>query len=223
MNNVSSLRLIDPGIKGHWSASQAALAIFIALALVLVSACVGQVPEGPVETPAPKPSALPTSSPDKTLTIESSETREPLLDTTTTVSPSQATPTANPKMEAILLWGSYLGLHNNGDNFFLHVVVRDGAYQFEPESIEVIDPATGQSVGPYELHDLADTDLCPWLVDYGRVFVTEGIDAHQLPPVFQEFITLDPRIFRVTVREITGEREVVDIAEIPGVCESTSQ
>ena len=214
MNNVSSLRLIDPGIKGRWSASQAALAIFIALALVLVSACVGQVPEGPVETPAPKPSALPTASPVDNLTVEPSGSQEPQL---------EAAPTANPKMEAILVWGSYLGLHNNGDNFFLHVVVRDGAYQFEPESIEVIDPATGQSVGPYELHDLADTDLCPWLVDYGRVFVTEGIDAHQLPPVFQEFITYDPRIFRVTVREITGQREVIDIVEPPGVCESTSQ
>lgn len=192
---------------------------------MLLSACVGGVREGLVEpsaaatlppqrTSTPEPSPLPTSSPVDNLTVEPSGTQEPL---------SEATPTADPKMEAILLWGSYLGLHNNGDNFFLHVVVRDGAYQFEPESIEVIDPATGQSVGPYELHDLADTDLCPWLVDYGRVFVTEGIDAHQLPPVFQEFITLDPRIFRVTVREITGEREIVDIAEIPGVCESTSQ
>jgi len=214
VNNVSSLRLIDPGIKGHWSASQAALAIFIALALVLVSACVGQVPEGPVETPAPKPSALPTASPVDNLTVEPSGSQEPQL---------EATPTANPKMEAVLLWGSYLGLHNNGDNFFLHVVVRDGAYQFEPESIEVIDPATGQSVGPYELHDLADSDLCPWLVDYGRVFVTEGIDAHQLPPVFQEFITLDPRIFRVAVRETTREQQVLDIVERPGVCVSTSQ
>ena len=192
---------------------------------MLLSACVGGVREGLVEplaaatlpppwTSTPEPSPILTSSTVDSLTVEPTGTQGPL---------SEATPTANPKMEAILVWWSYLGLHNNGDNFFLHVVVRDGAYQFEPESIEVIDPATGQSVGPYELHDRADTAPCPWLVDYGRVFVTEGIDAHQLPSVFQEFITYDPRIFRVTFREITGEQEVVDIAEIPGVCESTSQ
>lgn len=213
------------GIKSDWSVSRAALAVSMALILVLLSACVDRVREGPAQTPAratlppawtstPEPTALPTSSPFENLTVEPSGTQEPLL---------EATPTVNPKMEAIWLSWSFIGRHDIGDNYYLHVIVRDSAYQFEPETIEVIDPATGQSVGPYELNDRPDTNVCPQLVDDGRVFWTEGIDREQLPPLFQDFITRDPRIFRVTVREITGEREVIDIVERPGVCESTSQ
>ncbi len=120
MNNVSSLRLIDPGIKGHWSASQAAFTIFIALALVLVSACVGQVPEGPAETPAaatlppaptstPKSPALPTSSPVDNLTVEPSGTQEPL---------SEATPTANLTLPPLgSTWPDELGDTPVGEEF----------------------------------------------------------------------------------------------------------
>lgn len=202
-----------------------ALAASVALVLVLMSACVGEVAERPAETAAPatfppvltqtpEHTELPTSSPFETPTTEPSGSQEPL---------SEITPTANPKMEAIGLAWSFIGLHNNGDNFYLHVVVMDDAYQFEPETIEVIDPATGQSVGPYELNDRQDTNVCPQLVEDGRVFWTEGIDASQLPPVFQDFITYDPRIFRLTIREITGESEVIDFVEPPGVCESVSE
>ncbi|MFV2044595.1 MAG: hypothetical protein ACC700_15345 [Anaerolineales bacterium] len=104
----------------HWSVSHAAFAIFIALALVLVSACVGRVPEGPAETPAaatlppaptstPKSMALPTSSPVDNLTLERTATQEPLL---------EATPTANPRLPVLgSTWPDELGDTPVGEEF----------------------------------------------------------------------------------------------------------
>ena len=98
--------------------------------------------------------------------------------------------------------------------------------EFVPETIEVIDPVTDQVVaGPFMLVERPDFGLCVRFASPGdKFYETEGIDPSLLPPDFRYRKTQVPFfIYRVTVRERTGEQRIMDIVEPPFFCRSASQ
>lgn len=106
--------------------------------------------------------------------------------------------------------------NRDGDRYYFHVEPQDGEVDFNPESLEIIDPATNQSVaGPFTLAEKY-SELCG-----ERLYETEGIKAALLPEDFWYRFNVEPFfIYRVTMREQEGERNVIEFNESPGICES---
>ena len=210
-------------LKHHWSISRVALLIFFALNLAPASACTRGAGVDPVGNAVGTSgtSSLPPTWTSTTLP-EASATPQPTAEPTSTVVPTESvTPTTTPttpstEADSIAIAMSLILSHSDGDNYYFHVEVRDKEVGFVPETIEVIDPVTNQVVaGPFMLVD-QDSLLCR-----SRLYETDGIDPSQMPLDFWYRHTQVPFfIYRVTVREPTGERRFIDIVEPPFICES---
>lgn len=133
--------------------------------------------------------------------------------------------TDTPQQQAIRIAWSFIGRHDIGDRYYLHAIIRSQSPSWIPETIEVIDPSTGESSGPFPLNDRPDTNICPQLAESGHVYWTEGIKPAKLTPALKDAITLihDPQTFRLTLRGPQARREIVELEEETVYCESSSE
>jgi hypothetical protein len=94
-----------------------------------------------------------------------------------------------------------------GDSYYLHVDVHDREAGFIPETVEIIDQTSHQTVSdPFPLAE-KDSQLCG-----KKVYETEGIDPTHMPAGYWERHAEEPYyIYRVTLRSVMGELRVVDV------------
>lgn len=139
------------------------------------------------------------------------------------VTPVRMPSPSGTAIRSLELWWGFRGSHRTEDKYYLYVVVLEEDIGFVPIAIEIIDPATQNAVGPFVLSDRLDSYICPHLAERGHVYWTEGIEASKLLPSFKDFITSEPQIFRVTIQRPKNTRDIIEITEIPGTCDSSSE
>lgn len=131
---------------------------------------------------------------------------------------------ASQEQDIQVMW-SYIGRHDIGDRYYLHAIVTNQNPSWIPDTITILDPATGETVGPFLLNDRPDTNICPALAESGHVYWTEGIEPAKLTQALRDAITLshDPQTFHLTLRDPQGRREILELDEETVYCESSSE
>lgn len=223
--DIEPRKFLFTRIEHPWSLPQGALAISIILNLVLASACIrgAELQPGRPTDDTQVPGSLPPewtsiSSPEQSATSPAaSETAAPFTPTAAIGPGTSATP-RSPLTASVSIGLSFIG-GPTGDNFYFHVSILDEASGVIPETIQVVDPVSGEGVGGPFLLSEKDSEFC-----YEKLHETEGVDPSELPSDFWYQFNVEPFfIYRVVVRVPSGEKETVEIDQPPGICRSESQ
>ena len=194
----------------------------VVIVVALLVACIpSQVKPQATVTTTKQPAAAmilssPTSLPTRTPTPEhTAKATSPIAPTDIPVSSGTGTNAGSLDVGI-----SLIGSHRFGDRYYFHVGMVEKDESFKPEKIEVVDPTTSQLVaGPFVLAEKV-SELCR----NNRLFETDGVDTSQFPQDFWYRNSVEPYyIYRVTVRELTGDQNVIDFVGRPFVCDSFSE
>src|SRR3990172_1341668 len=198
--------------------------VLLAIWAAVLVACTRSLAEPPTTVTTAKPSIAPSMVPS--LTLFATHTPMPeLLATPQPVSTptSSVTSPPNAEVDSIALFMSFIGSHQFGDKFYFHTIVLDKNAEFVPKTVQIIDPTTNETAGPFNLVERPGFHFCAHLAwTGGKFYETNGIDISQLPSNFWHRLMSDPFVYRITVQKPTGVQESVDILEPPGICESSS-